>query len=175
RLELDGIDIGDRWEELADLSAARTEDGCLVFADLHYLLALTNDGRDGEVNQMLQRIHKNAQADACETDRCMASPGLSAAKGLQAFGESRFEDAFRHLAGARDTMQLAGGSHAQRDVFERMTIDAGIRAGYLDQAESLLDDRQHRRINTEDRYAAVRRDMITAGRGISSVHSVPAQ
>ena len=175
RLELDGIDIGDRWEELADLSAARTEDGCLVFADLHYLLALTNDGRDGEVNQMLQRIHKNAQADACETDRCMAAPGLSAAKGLQAFGESRFEDAFRHLAGARDTMQLAGGSHAQRDVFERMTIDAGIRAGYLDQAETLLDDRQHRRINTEDRYAAVRRDMITAGRGLSSVHSVPAQ
>ena len=32
-----------------------------------------------------------------------------------------------NLAAARPAMQLAGGSHAQRDVFERVTIDAGKR------------------------------------------------
>lgn len=175
RLELDGIDVGDRWEELADLSAARTEDGCLIFADLHYLLALTADGRDAQVKELLQRMHRDAQADACENDARMAMPGLDAAHGLHAFGEARFEDAFRHLANARDAMPLAGGSHAQRDVFERLTIDAGIRAGRLDQAELILNDRQNRRINTEDGYAAARRDLIAAGRGLPSAHSVPAQ
>ena len=37
RLELDGHNVGNRWDELSDLCANRTEDGSLIFADLHYL------------------------------------------------------------------------------------------------------------------------------------------
>jgi tetratricopeptide (TPR) repeat protein len=37
RLELDGVDVGDRWDELADLAENRATDGCLAFADLHYM------------------------------------------------------------------------------------------------------------------------------------------
>jgi len=175
RLELDGVDVGNRWEELADISATRTEDGCLIFADLHYLLALCHEDRDAATTQMLQRIHRDAQNASCEMDLRMGDPGLAAAEGLHAFGESRFDEAFRNLAAARDTMQLAGGSHAQRDVFERLTIDAGIRAGYLDQAERILNDRQSRRAGRDDGYAEARRDLIAAGRGLPSAHSVPAQ
>ncbi len=40
RLELAGIPVGSRWEELAAKAEARIEDRRLVFADLHYLLAL---------------------------------------------------------------------------------------------------------------------------------------
>ena len=47
RLELEGVDVGDRWEELAAIAEARTGDGCVVFADLHYLLALIGGSRDG--------------------------------------------------------------------------------------------------------------------------------
>ncbi|NRB36802.1 MAG: archaeosortase/exosortase family protein, partial [Rhodobacteraceae bacterium] len=36
RLELEGVSVGDRWEELAALAETRTDDGCLIFADLHY-------------------------------------------------------------------------------------------------------------------------------------------
>jgi hypothetical protein len=39
RLELEGVAVGARWDELAQLSENRVEDGCLVFADLHYMLA----------------------------------------------------------------------------------------------------------------------------------------
>jgi tetratricopeptide (TPR) repeat protein len=46
RLEIEGIDVGDRWEELAALAAGRVEDGAVVFADLHYLLALQGGGRE---------------------------------------------------------------------------------------------------------------------------------
>lgn len=175
RLELDGIDVGTRWEELADLSAARTEDGSLIFADLHYLLALTADNRDAETQKMLRRIHADAQRNGSEGDTRMARPGIDAAEGLHAFGEGNYVLAFEHLASARTGMQLAGGSHAQRDVFERLTIDAGIRAGRLDQAERFLNDRQSRRGGSEDRYTAARRDLIDAGRGHTGAHSVPAQ
>jgi hypothetical protein len=62
-------------------------------------------------------------------------------------------------------MQLAGGSHAQRDVFERLTIDAGIRAGFLDEAETILGERRARRAGKLDRYASTRLDLIAETRG----------
>ncbi|PCH65669.1 MAG: tetratricopeptide repeat protein 38 family protein, partial [Rhodobacteraceae bacterium] len=55
RLELNGVNVGPRWQELADLSAARTEDGCLIFADLHYMLALTGDGRTTDAARLVAR------------------------------------------------------------------------------------------------------------------------
>jgi tetratricopeptide (TPR) repeat protein len=175
RLELEGVDVGGRWEELADLSAARTEDGCLIFADLHYLLALNADNRDEAVARMLRRIRADAQSGDSGPRRRMARPGVDAALGLAAFSEARFGVAFDHLEAARATMQLAGGSHAQRDVFERITIDAGIRAGQLDRAEAILNQRQSKRADSEDGFSAARRDLIAAGRGQSMPHSVPAQ
>ncbi|MFT7594718.1 MAG: tetratricopeptide (TPR) repeat protein [Paracoccaceae bacterium] len=174
RLELEGVDVGHRWEEMADISATRTEDGCLIFADLHYLLALNGDHRQTDAARLIQRIRHDGQVGQSETAQRMAHPGTEAALGLEAFSEARFAEAFVHLARARPTMQLAGGSHAQRDVFERMTIDAGLRAGLLDQAEHILNERQAQRGGTEDGYCAGRRDLIAAGRGPFDQHSLPA-
>lgn len=167
RLELNGVDVGTRWQELADLSAARTEDGCLIFADLHYLLALTGDGRTTDAARLVARIRRDAELSGDTAQQRMAKPGLAAALGLQAFGDGQYDVAFGHLVQARDTMQLAGGSHAQRDIFERMTIDAGIRAGQFDRAGAILDQRQLLRGNTEDGYAAARRVLIEASRAAS--------
>ena len=175
RLQLEGIDIGDRWEELADLSAERTEDGCLIFADLHYLLALTGDNRADATAKMLGRIHRDAAQSDNDTTRRMADPGLAAAMGLEAFGDGQFAAAFDHLSAARDTMQLAGGSHAQRDVFERITIDSGLRAGRLDAVERILDDRRSKRAGQEDNYALARRALISSARSGGDAQSVPAE
>ncbi len=174
RLELDGVNVGDRWDELAELSAARTEDGCLIFADLHYMLALTGERKPEATGKMLQRIARDAKSN-CEMGSRMSDPGIAAAEGLEAFGEARYAEAFHKLAQARGGMQRAGGSHAQRDVFERMTIDAGIRAGLLDQAEAILDDRQAKRAGHEDGYTAARRTLIATGRGDYDTASVPAE
>lgn len=174
RLELDGVNVGDRWDELAEFSANRTEDGCLIFADLHYLMALTGERKPEATAQMLQRIARDAKAND-EMSARMSDPGVAAAAGLEAFGEARYAEAFHKLSQARGGMQLAGGSHAQRDVFERMTIDAGIRAGLLDQAEAILDDRQAKRAGREDGYTAARRTLIEVGRGDYDAASVPAE
>jgi tetratricopeptide (TPR) repeat protein len=164
RLELDGVDVGGRWEELADLSENRTEDGCLIFADLHYMLALVGGDRDQAVKSMLSRMHKDAQNSKSDIEKTMAIPGLAAATGLEAFGEADYKSAFVNLANARKTIQTAGGSHAQRDVFERLTIDAGIRGGFLNDAEEILNERKAKRGGAEDTYASVRFEMIAGVR-----------
>ncbi|MEL6409607.1 MAG: tetratricopeptide repeat protein [Pseudomonadota bacterium] len=174
RLELDGVDVGHRWEELSDICQMRTEDGCLIFADLHYLMALTGDKKPGATERMLQRIAKDAKSNDEMASR-MSDPGVAAASGLEAFGEGQYDNAFTHLSQARGGMQRAGGSHAQRDVFERITIDAGIRAGRLDEAEAILNERQSKRAGREDGYTAARRQLIAVGRGDFDAASVPAQ
>ena len=175
RLELNGVNIGDRWEELADISARRTEDGCLIFADLHYLLALVGDNRDDAVAKMMARLHRDAATPTDEIGARMADPGLDAAEGLHAFGDGDYSRAFQHLSQARQAIQLAGGSHAQRDVFERLTIDVGLRAGRLDAAEAILNERQALRAGREDGFTAARRDLIAAARGAVDAQQIPAQ
>lgn len=166
RLELEGIDVGDRWEEMADIAERRTEDACLIFADLHYLLALIGGNRDAAISRMMTRLHRDAkQVSTSEMMARMASPGLSAATGLEAFGEGDYKTAFLNLGRARRSMQLAGGSHAQRDVFERLTIDAAIRGGFLDEAENILHERAAQRAGRLDAFAGARLELIAASRG----------
>ncbi|MFY1707356.1 tetratricopeptide repeat protein [Tritonibacter scottomollicae] len=175
RLELDGINVGNRWDELADLCAERTEDGSLIFADLHYLLALVGGDRKSATTRLVERIHADGVSGTTETAQRMADPGATVATGLEAFGEGDYRTAFDRLAKSRDSLQLAGGSHAQRDVFERMTIDAGLRAGNWAHVEAILDDRQAKRGGAEDNYAIARRALIASARNKGSTQSVPAE
>ncbi|KIC51221.1 tetratricopeptide repeat protein [Tateyamaria sp. ANG-S1] len=168
RLELEGTQVGSRWDELADFAQNRTDDGCLVFADLHYQLALGAAGRDDAQAAMTARFAIDAARQG-EMPARVADPGKAALAGLNAFAEGRYDAAFSDLAAARPTMQTIGGSHAQRDVFERMTIDAGLRSGMYAATEALIEDRIARRAGAVDRFAATR---LAA---IQDAQRIPAQ
>ncbi|AXS42421.1 tetratricopeptide repeat protein [Breoghania sp. L-A4] len=145
RLEMEGVDVGGRWEELAELSSGRTEDGCLVFADLHYMLALVGGDREDAMRAMLGRLREDAARGSSEMDSIARTAGVPSALGLQAFRNGDYDQAYRALMRARPNLQRIGGSHAQRDVFEQITAEAALRAGHLDDARRLLDERQVRR------------------------------
>ncbi|MEM7616335.1 MAG: tetratricopeptide repeat protein, partial [Pseudomonadota bacterium] len=164
RLEIEGVNVGDRWDELATLSEGRTADGAVVFADLHYMLSLIGGGRQTAIKTMLQRMSHDAARYRSEADRITERPGLSAANGLEAYGEGNYAEAFLNLAAARSDMPKIGGSHAQRDVFERLTVEAALRGGFLDAAETLLRDRTRRRGGAEDGYSGRRMALIAETR-----------
>jgi tetratricopeptide (TPR) repeat protein len=144
RLELEGIPVADRWNELGELAANRIDDGCVVFADLHYQLALAGAGNKDAARAMTARFAHDATQTGDMAAR-VTNPGVTALAGLNAFAEGRYSDAFTQLA-----------SHAQRDVFERMTIDAGLRAGHADATETILLERLALRAGHEDRFTATR-------------------
>ncbi len=163
RLQLDGVGVGDRWEVVADRAAARTDDACMVFADLHYLMALLGAGRAEMAAAMTARIARTARGTD-EVARRTAVPGLPVADGMTAFAAGDHARAWRSLSAALPDLPRAGGSHAQRDVFERIAVDAGIRAGAWTGAETLIRARTRRRGGHEDAFAAGRLDMIAAAR-----------
>ncbi|MEM7528674.1 MAG: tetratricopeptide repeat protein [Pseudomonadota bacterium] len=163
RLEIEGIEVGDRWDELAALSENRVEPGCVVFADLHYLLALEAGGRRGAADKMICRLAADAQGSDHDMHEVAAVAGLPAARGLAAFRAGHYGTAFDALRSCRADLQRVGGSHAQRDVFSRLLIEAGIRAGRWAEAEAELAGRAKRR-GAEDGFTARRRHAIARAR-----------
>jgi tetratricopeptide (TPR) repeat protein len=163
RLELEGVNVGNRWEELAVLAEHRATDGCLAFADLHYMLALCGGARDAAAVQLIARMQAT-RAGAGEAQSVIAHPGLHLAQGLHAFASGEYSSAWMHLRAGRTDLQSIGGSHAQRDVFDRITIEAALRGGYTDAAEGLLLDRLSRRGGAVDGYADARLSLIGAAR-----------
>ncbi|MEL7152074.1 MAG: tetratricopeptide repeat protein [Pseudomonadota bacterium] len=167
RLELEGIDVGDRWTELADLAETRAEDGCLTFADMHYMLALIGETRADGIARLTASVARHAEADD-DMAKVMTEPGLAATHGLAAFGEADYATSFAQLKAAQPHFQSMGGSHAQRDVFERLTIEAGLRAGRLAETETLLLSRTALRQGHEDSFAAKRMAQIVELRSLAT-------
>jgi hypothetical protein len=126
--------------------------------------------------RLIARIERDGARNASEMDARMADPGIAAAKGLEAFGAGDYALAWRNLARSRDAMRLAGGSHAQRDVFERLTIDAAIRSGHACEAEAMLGERSAMRSGAQDRFAEARLSLIAQMRGSQDgLARVPAE
>jgi tetratricopeptide (TPR) repeat protein len=149
RLELDGHDVGDRWDELAAIAERRVEDRQLAFADLHYLLALLGAGRFGSA-EILVRGLLCAGPD-CHNGELSGEIGAPLAAGLVAFRAGRCAEAVSLLEPVRRRLQAIGGSHAQRDVFEQIYLEALVRAGAGHCAGSLAERRAMR--GGRDRFA----------------------
>ncbi len=165
RLQLEGVSVGDRWAELADLAENRTNDGCLTFADLHYMMALVGDKRTDAATRLTARIAQDARADS-ELSAIMRDPGVAVTQGLLDFSDGHYANAFANLSVAHPKFQSLGGSHAQRDVFERMTIEAGLRAGALSATETLLERRIAQRKGAQDTFAETRLQMVRDARDL---------
>lgn len=110
---------------------------------------------------MIARMRQTNAAGG-EAERIIAHPGLRVAQGLQAFAAGEYATAWKHLRDGRDDLPRIGGSHAQRDVFDRIAIEAALRGGYTDAAQRLLRDRIDRRGGAADGYATARLSLIEA-------------
>ena len=146
RLEQAGIDVGDRWQELAARSEAHVDDHLLTFGDVHYLLALAAAGRADDGAALRRKPVALCGAADGESEAAVAGdPGLALARAILARQRGDHAAASRELAAVRDNIWRIGGSHAQRDLFEEMLIDSALRAGEFGEAQKLLDERLIRR------------------------------
>ncbi|MEM9048051.1 MAG: tetratricopeptide repeat protein [Pseudomonadota bacterium] len=161
RLEIEGAETGRRWDGLADLAARRVDDGSLVFADLHYQLALIRAGRSAEAVSLADRLARDAGLLTHDQHEVAALCGTSIARGLLMFRDAAYAEALDALTLGLRKLNRIGGSHAQRDVFWRLAVEAALRAGRIAQARALLDQRRLAR-GSEDGYMRRSIDRIEA-------------
>lgn len=140
RFELAGIDVGQRWRDVADHLAHRTDDQVLPFLDLQYLYGLARAGR-AEADTLLRHIEAFAPTAPTSTRAAWQRVCVPAAHGLVAHARGEFPAAVEGLGVALPRLVEIGGSHAQRDLFEQVYLDALVRTGTeasLTSAQGLL-------------------------------------
>jgi tetratricopeptide (TPR) repeat protein len=141
RLELAGVEVGDRWSDLAGYLAARENDAVLPFLSLQYLYGLGRAGR-AEAQRLLAAIEARAETAPSYERAVWAKIAAPAARGLFAHTQGRFAEAAEQLGEALPKLALIGGSHAQRDLFEQIWLDALIRSGATEAAQQVLELRR---------------------------------
>ena len=138
RLELHGADVGDRWQDVANYLTNRLDDHVQPFLDLHYVYGLARAGR-AEADELLISMGAFAESAHEDVRERWIDVALPAARGLVAHARGRYEEASRTLGPTIGAMARIGGSHAQRDLFELVLLDAQIRCGDLVPAQQKLE------------------------------------
>ncbi|GAP94448.1 tetratricopeptide repeat protein [Leptolyngbya sp. NIES-2104] len=122
RLELQGVNVGRRWNELAPYLSARLHEHALPFQDLHYIYALARAGYTDWVDELLRSwtvtIHaKQVSRDAQSVWRQIVLP---VAKGLIAHARREWSVAALELQPCLEKLHAVGGSRTQRKLFNQI-------------------------------------------------------
>lgn len=141
RLEWAGVDVGERWQDLADHIAARGADTVEPFLSLLYLYGLARAGRP-QADALLAAIEAQAQQAPAHSRETWAEIARPAAQGLVALARGEHELARKLLAQALPGLLAIGGSHAQRDLFHLLQLLAELRAGRWLAVQQALEARR---------------------------------
>ena len=138
RLGRHGVDVGDRWVELADKAEARIGDCQSSFTVLHWMMALAATGRDAAAEAILAGMDDFAGRDQPNA-RLVRDVALPVARAVLANGQGRHDAAVSLMRPVLGEMYRMGGSHAQQDVLEQMFLDSALKAGLQDDVRMLLE------------------------------------
>ena len=141
RLHLGGVDVGSRWQKLAENWLPKARDGNYAFNDVHAMMAFVGAGMEQPARDLLD-AQREAMRGSNDNAGFTTDVGHPAALGIKAFGEARYADAVSALHPLPSIAHRFGGSHAQRDVIDVTLIEAAIRAGSTGLARELTAKRQ---------------------------------
>ncbi len=141
RLKLLNVDVGERWQALADKWAGAVEDTLYAFNDVHAMMCFVSAGRQQSAQRLL-----NANERYCEhaSDANVAMSreiGMPFLRALQDFGLELYDDCVERLLPVRYRTHRLGGSFAQRDIIGWTLLEAALRAGRFELALALAHER----------------------------------
>jgi hypothetical protein len=143
RLNLRGIDVGTRWQALAERWSALAEAGNYAFNDLHAMMAFVGADRQADAARLLATQARALQVDG-DNAQFLCDVGRAATQAVHAFGGGRYAEAVQLLRPLRSKAYRFGGSHAQRDIIDLTLIEAAARDGQKLLADALKRERAAR-------------------------------
>jgi tetratricopeptide (TPR) repeat protein len=138
RLERQGVDVGERWTELADKAEARLGDCLSAFTLPHWMMALAATGREPAARRMLSAMHDYGSGRAT-TATLVRDVALPVCEAIWRHRRGEHELCLQLMRPVLDDMHRLGGSRAQQDVLEQVFLDAATRAQRADAVRSLLE------------------------------------
>ena len=152
RLELEGVDVGDRWGPVAKAWMTHVDDRLLAFNDLHLAIAAARSPEADDLPRLLASLE--AVPGSGDNAEVMARVGRRLIDGFIAFARGEYGRAVDAILPVRYDAVRIGGSHAQRDVVALTLIAAAERAGRTSLTRALLAERAATRPTERKRVQA---------------------
>lgn len=139
RLETAGVDVGDRWQAIADAVMPGYRDMTNPFTSAHIAIILQASGRQSEFDELLDCMRQfiasndNALAQGYEN-------ALATAKACRSHRQGNHAEVLELLMPRQSTLVHMGGSHAQQEVFFQMMFDSARRLERVEDMQSLGRD-----------------------------------
>jgi tetratricopeptide (TPR) repeat protein len=141
RLDLLGVDTGDRWAILADMAEKRVGDHTLAFTEMHNMMVLAREGRTEQAERLLASLRRFAETPDNFAAGTMKPVAIPLCEAILAYGKGDYAAAIGKMLPIRYDYACVGGSHAQRDIFAQYLIEAATKDKRYSLARALLAER----------------------------------
>ncbi len=141
RLELAGVDVGDRWGAVAQAWRAHADDHVLAFNDLHAALAAARSPDPDDATRLRHSLDAYERNGRGHNRKVTAEVGRRLVEGMLHYGAGADPQAIEAILPARTEAFRIGGSHAQRDIINLTLIAAAERSGQWRLSRALLAER----------------------------------
>ncbi|XP_046841168.1 tetratricopeptide repeat protein 38-like [Xenia sp. Carnegie-2017] len=129
RLELEGVNVKDRWREMRELWGDKhADDHVLVFNDLHLLMCTLRSKDEEETKKIMQSLKDYMQEREGNNRDVCDEVGLKMCEAFEYFDKEDYEKSTDLLAPLRYKIVKIGGSNAQRDIFNQFLIHSALRS-----------------------------------------------
>ncbi|XP_066446297.1 tetratricopeptide repeat protein 38 isoform X1 [Eleutherodactylus coqui] len=152
RLQMEGVKIGKRWDDVVQVTKKHTKDHILIFNDLHFLMSSLG-AKDHEMTaQLLQPLKELSEFPGESYQHSLIGElGRPLSQALVEFDSGNYDKVVELMYPIRYKIVNIGGSNAQRDVFNQVLIRAAINSNtksHNNLARSLLIERDVLRPNS---------------------------
>uniref|UniRef100_A0A0B7A801 Tetratricopeptide repeat protein 38 n=1 Tax=Arion vulgaris TaxID=1028688 RepID=A0A0B7A801_9EUPU len=128
RLEMEGVDIDNRWDNVFNACSNHLNDHILAFNDIHFLMACLGANRKQAVTDMMKSIQDYISEGHGTNKEVTAEVGDALLKAFLAYNDGEFSTAVEYVNPIRYKVNMIGGSHAQRDLVNLFLIQAAIKS-----------------------------------------------
>jgi hypothetical protein len=154
RLELVGVDVGDRWKELAPKWLIHAEDHVLAFNDLHIAMTLAGAGEEVRADALEASIERYVAGHDGTNASVSAALGLPVIRALRAFRRGDFARVVALLQPIYTRLAPVGGSNAQRDLIIQTFGIAAYKAGDSVLARDVVTERLKLKVGSPRAWSA---------------------
>ncbi|XP_077990624.1 tetratricopeptide repeat protein 38-like [Glandiceps talaboti] len=145
RIEMEGVDVGGRWNEVYDICKSHMGDHILAFNDIHMLMSTLGTKQKEETEKLMESIKTFVSEQSGSQRKIFQEVGMSICEAFQAYNDGDFAKAVELFLPIRYKVWRIGGSNAQRDLFNLFLINAALKSPekkHHQLARSLLVERK---------------------------------
>ncbi len=139
RLESLSLDVGDRWEPLADKWMRHSDEHAIAFTDAHFAMTMAAVDRQRTLKRFMQSQHAFVEAENSTNSDILERIGGPLCEGFGAYRNEEYGEAANKIGPVIGETWRIGGSNAQRDVFRLTLTNALLRGQRFEEARDILE------------------------------------